>query len=126
MPSGVHIACSVPFLSSSFGLRRTVYASPKRNNTQPDLAVGKLLARACPHLTAAETAAYDAPFPDASFKGSVRRFPNLVPDNPDAEGAALSRRARDWFRAEWAGKTFMAVGMKDPTGPAGDGQRRLV
>ena len=89
------------------------------NNKNPDLAVGKLLARACPHLTPAEVAAYDAPYPDASFKGGVRRFPNLVPDNPDAEGAALSRRARDWFRTEWAGKTFMAVGTKDPVlGPA--------
>jgi len=89
------------------------------NNKNPDLAVGKLLARACPHLTSAEAAAYDAPYPDASFKGGVRRFPNLVPDNPNAEGAALSRRARDWFRTEWAGKTFMAVGMKDPVlGPA--------
>lgn len=89
------------------------------NNKNPDMAVGKLLARACPHLTSAEAAAYDAPYPDASFKGGVRRFPNLVPDYPDAEGAALSRRARDWFRTEWAGKTFMAVGMKDPVlGPA--------
>ena len=84
------------------------------NDSQPDLAVGKLLARACPHLSPAEAAAYDAPYPDATFKGGVRRFPNLVPDNPDAEGAALSRRARDWFRTEWAGKTFMAIGMKDP------------
>ena len=49
----------------------------------------------------------------------MRRFPNLVPDHPDAEGAALSRRARDWFRTEWAGRTFMAIGMKDPVlGPA--------
>jgi haloalkane dehalogenase len=78
------------------------------------LAVGKLLARARPHLTPAEAAAYDASYPDASFKGGVRRSPNLVPDNPDAEGAALSRRARDWFRTQWAGKTFMAVGMQDP------------
>ena len=84
------------------------------NNRNPDMAVGRLLSRSCPHLSAAEAAAYDAPFPDASFKGGVRRFPNLVPDNPDAEGAALSRRAREWFRTEWAGRTFMAVGMKDP------------
>jgi haloalkane dehalogenase len=89
------------------------------SNKNPDLAVGKLLARACPHLTPAEVVAYDAPFPDASFKGGVRRFPNLVPDNPDADGAALSRRAREWFRTAWNGKTFMAVGMKDPVlGPA--------
>ena len=84
------------------------------NNRQSDLAVGTLLARACPHLTPAEAAAYDAPFPNASFKGGVRRFPNLVPDHPEADGAALSRRARDWFRTEWSGQTFMAVGMKDP------------
>jgi haloalkane dehalogenase len=75
---------------------------------------GKLLARTCPHLTPQEAAAYDAPFPDARFKGGVRRFPNLVPDNPHAEGAALSRRAREWFRTEWMGKTLMAIGMKDP------------
>ena len=84
------------------------------NNRNPDLAVGKLLARSCPHLSPAEAAAYDAPFPDATFKGGVRRFPNLVPDNPDADGAALSRRARERFRTEWTGRTFMAVGMKDP------------
>jgi pimeloyl-ACP methyl ester carboxylesterase len=84
------------------------------NSKNPDLAVGRLLARSCPHLTPGESAAYDAPYPDATFKGGVRRFPNLVPDNPDAEGAALSRRAREWFRTEWVGTTFMAVGMKDP------------
>ena len=30
-------------------------------NSQPDMAIGKLLARACPHLSPAEAAAYDAP-----------------------------------------------------------------
>jgi len=84
------------------------------NNQNPDLAIGKLMARSCPHLSAAEAAAYDAPFPDASYKGGVRRFPNQVPDHPDAEGAALSRQARDWFRHQWQGQTFMAVGMRDP------------
>ena len=36
------------------------------NNKNPDMAVGKLLARSCPHLTPAEAAAYDAPYPDAT------------------------------------------------------------
>jgi pimeloyl-ACP methyl ester carboxylesterase len=84
------------------------------NNKNPDMAVGKLMARSCPQLTPAEAAAYDAPFPDASYKAGVRRFPNLVPDHPDSEGAALSRQAREWFRTQWQGKSFMAVGMKDP------------
>lgn len=83
-----------------------------KNN--PDLACGKLLARACPQLSAAEAAAYDAPFPDAHHKAGVRRFPELVPDTVDAPGAALSRFARDWWHSSWRGEAFMAVGAKDP------------
>ena len=79
-----------------------------------DMDVAKLLQRACPHLADAEAAAYAAPYPDASYKAGVRRFPNLVPDRPDADGAALSRRARDWLQKEWRGPTFMAIGATDP------------
>lgn len=84
------------------------------SNAHPDMDVATLLGRACPHLAQGERNAYAAPYPDARHKGGVRRFPNLVPDNPDAEGAALSRRARDFLRTQWSGQTFMAVGMKDP------------
>jgi haloalkane dehalogenase len=80
----------------------------------PDLACGKLLARACPHLGAAEAAAYDAPFPDARYKAGVRRFPDLVPERYGDPGAAISRQARDWFRAAWKGESFMAIGAQDP------------
>jgi haloalkane dehalogenase len=80
----------------------------------PDLACGKLLARACPHLSAAEAAAYDAPFPDARYKAGVRRFPPMVPEKYDDPGAAISRKARDWLKSSWRGQTFMAVGAKDP------------
>jgi pimeloyl-ACP methyl ester carboxylesterase len=83
-------------------------------NGHPDLECGKLLRRTCPHLSEAEGAAYDAPFPDARHKGGVRRFPSLVPDSPDAPGAPLSRRARDWWRTAWSGDAFMVVGARDP------------
>ena len=83
-------------------------------NKNPDMSAGKLLGRACPHLSAAECAAYDAPYPDASYKAGVRRFPNLVPDRIDAPGAALSREARHWLNTRWSGASFMAIGMKDP------------
>lgn len=84
------------------------------SNANPDMAVGKLLKRACPHLTDAECAAYDAPFPDVRYKAGVRRFPNLVPDRPDADGAALARAARDWWCTQWRGRSVMVIGMKDP------------
>jgi haloalkane dehalogenase/tRNA(adenine34) deaminase len=73
-----------------------------------------LMKRAAPDLGDAEATAYAAPFPDVRYKAGVRRFPNLVPDRPDADGAALSRRARDFWSKAWTGESFMAVGMKDP------------
>jgi haloalkane dehalogenase len=80
----------------------------------PDLDVAKLMSRACEILSPEECAAYAAPFPDVRYKAGVQRFPKIVPDNPDAEGAELSRRARQWWKAKWDGQSFMAVGMKDP------------
>jgi haloalkane dehalogenase len=80
----------------------------------PDLSVGRLLKRTCPHLSEGECAAYDAPFPDFNHKAGVRRFPEIVPDRPDAPGAELSRRAREWLRSGWNGPVLMAIGMKDP------------
>ena len=84
------------------------------NAKNPDMPVDALMQRSTPHLSAAEAAAYGAPFPDASFKAGVRRFPNLVPLVPDAEGTARSRAARDWWRTQWAGQSFMAIGVADP------------
>ena len=84
------------------------------SNRNTDLDIAGLMRRACPHLGEGEANAYAAPFPDASYKAGVRRFPNLVPDRPDAPGAALSRDARDFWQARWTGKSLMAIGMKDP------------
>jgi haloalkane dehalogenase len=84
------------------------------SNSKPDMDIAALMKRAVPALSEAEANAYAAPFPDTRYKAGVRRFPNLVPDRPDAEGAALSRRARDFWAKNWTGKSFMAIGMKDP------------
>jgi pimeloyl-ACP methyl ester carboxylesterase len=80
----------------------------------PDMDCGKLLGRACPQLSAAEAAAYEAPYPDAASKAGVRRFPQLVPDRPDAPGAQISREARQWWQSAWKGESFMAIGARDP------------
>ena len=97
-------------------------------NKNPAMDCGKLLGRACPHLSAAEAAAYEAPYPDTASKAGVRRFPNLVPDRPDAPGAALSRRAHDWWRNAWKGEAFMAIGARDPVlgPPVMQALRRII
>ena len=60
----------------------------------PDLAVGKMLGRACPHLTKEEAAAYDAPFSGPESKAGVRTFPaNSSPPTPRCAGVEVSRRA---------------------------------
>ena len=89
------------------------------NASKPDLEVGKLLKRSTPVLSAEEAAAYDAPFPDKSYKAGVRRFPELVPISPDMDGVDVSRAAAKFLKATWSGETFIAVGMQDPVlGPA--------
>lgn len=83
----------------------------------PDMPVGALFARASANLTPEETAAYDAPFPDARHKAGVRRFPQLVPiasESADEEVMAIGRAARDWWTNDFSGASFMGVGLADP------------
>lgn len=80
----------------------------------PGFGVARLFARGNPHLSPEECAAYEAPFPDAGHRAALRAFPPMVPDHPEADGAAISRQARDFLATQWGGRTFMAVGAQDP------------
>jgi haloalkane dehalogenase len=44
-------------------------------------------------LTSAEVAAYDAPFPDESYKEGARQFPTLVPITPEHASVAENKAA---------------------------------
>lgn len=93
----------------------------------PDLPVGEMFARSEPGLNGAEVAAYDAPFPDATYKAGVRRFPQLIAIEPDAPGAEIAREAAQWWSTEWDGPTFMAIGENDPVlGPKVMGMMRAM
>jgi tRNA(adenine34) deaminase len=81
---------------------------------KPDFEVSKLLARGNPQMSPEECAAYDAPFPDRGHRAALRAFPPMVPDSENADGAALSRQAREFWRHEWQGRSLMAVGVQDP------------
>lgn len=47
------------------------------------------------------------------YRAGVRRFPQLVPVEPGMDGIDLTRRARKFFSEDWAGESFMAVGLRD-------------
>jgi tRNA(adenine34) deaminase len=38
----------------------------------------------------------------------------MVPDDEDADGAEISRKARDFWQHKWNGQTLMAIGAQDP------------
>ncbi len=81
---------------------------------RPDYDVGRLLARGNAQLSASECAAYDAPFPDRGHRAATRAFPSLVPERPDDDGVAVSRRAQAFWQQQWQGRSLMAVGLQDP------------
>lgn len=89
------------------------------NAKTPEFDIARLFGRGNPQMTPQECAAYSAPFPDGGHRAALRAFPAMVPDSPDADGAAISRQARDFLARDWSGQTLMAIGAQDPVlGPA--------
>ena len=82
--------------------------------SNPDFDIARLFARGNPKMTAAECAAYSAPFPDRGHRAATRAFPAMVPEFEDSAGAAVSRDARGFWQSRWTGQTLMAVGAQDP------------
>ena len=80
----------------------------------PEFDVARLFARGNPHMAAQECAAYMAPYPDSGHRAALRAFAPMVPEFEDSDGAAVSRQARDFWRDQWTGRSFMAVGAQDP------------
>jgi haloalkane dehalogenase len=97
------------------------------SQTVPVFDVGKIIQKAvtCP-LSEAVLAAYDAPFPDESYKAGARQFPTLVPVTPDDPAAPANRKA--WETLMKFDKPFLtAFSDKDPiTAAAAPILRKLI
>ncbi len=92
-----------------------------------DMDVGRVLQGATvSQLTDDILAAYNAPYPDKSYKGGAHQFPLLVPISPDMEGAKYIKPAKEHFKT-WTKPALVMFSDKDPVTTGGDkGFRRLI
>lgn len=74
----------------------------------PELPIGFIVNGGCARdLTDAERAAYEAPFPDESYKEGARQFPVLVPVTPQHASVAENQAA--WKALEGFDKPFVTA-----------------
>lgn len=80
----------------------------------PELPVGAIVNGGCTTDLAPEVvAAYDAPFPDETYKEGARQFPMLVPNSPDDPASVPNRAAWDVLRT-WTKPFLCAFSDGDP------------
>ena len=85
------------------------------SQTTPDFNVGNIVqgGSASRPIGAHNVAAYDAPYPDDSYKAGARIFPTLVPASPDDPSAAPNRQAWEVLTT-WTKPFLTAFGDSDP------------
>lgn len=82
------VVASNTFLPTGEGAPESFLRWREFARTSPEFPIGSIISRGVVrNLTKEEIAAYDAPFPDESFKAAARAFPLLVPIDQGAEGA---------------------------------------
>ncbi len=84
------------------------------SQTTPSFDVGDIVSKGCARPLSPEVkAAYDAPFPDETFKEGARQFPTLVPASPEDPATPANRLA--WERLGEFKKPFLtAFSDQDP------------
>ena len=87
------------------------------NITNDDLNVRALMARTNRILKLSECNAYEAPFPDKSYKLALKKLPSIFPVSKETEGYEISLKAEEWWKQNITTKCMLIGSAKDPIIP---------
>lgn len=114
------VAANTGLPTGDFPLGEAFMNWRKFSQEVPELPIGRIIQSGCLTTLPPEVvAAYEAPFPDESYKEGARIFPSLVPVTPDDPAAEDNRRA--WESLRRFDKPFLtAFSDGDPITRGGD------